>query len=78
MIPKPRRTKSKQAIEDARCTYCEYCGKGGSVHVHHVVSRGAGGGDTADNLISLCIRCHARTHSGEIPRVALEQIVGGR
>ena len=78
MIPKPRRTKSRQAIEDARKTYCEYCGTGGSVHAHHVVSRGAGGGDTADNLISLCIRCHARTHSGEIPRGALEQIVGER
>ena len=78
MIPKPRRTKSRQAIEDARCTYCEYCGKGGSVHVHHVRAKGAGGGDTADNLISLCARCHARTHSGEIPRSALEQIVGER
>ena len=31
-------------------------------HPHHVVTRGAGGGDTVDNLISLCVKHHSEIH----------------
>lgn len=77
MIPKPRRTKSRQAIEDARRTYCEYCGKGGQISVHHVKSRGSGGGDTADNLVSLgeLCGCHTKAHNGQISKEALLKII---
>ncbi|MYC64660.1 MAG: HNH endonuclease [Caldilineaceae bacterium SB0661_bin_34] len=30
------------------------------LHAHHVVVRGRGGSDTPDNLVSLCLECHAR------------------
>ena len=29
------------------------------LHTHHIVPRGRGGTDTPDNLISLCLECHA-------------------
>jgi len=29
------------------------------IHAHHIVARGRGGSDTPDNLISLCLECHA-------------------
>ena len=29
------------------------------LHAHHIVPRGRGGTDTPDNLISLCLECHA-------------------
>ena len=29
------------------------------LHAHHIVPRGRGGTDTLDNLISLCLECHA-------------------
>ncbi len=31
-------------------------------HPHHVKSRGAGGGDTADNLMPLCAEHHREIH----------------
>jgi 5-methylcytosine-specific restriction endonuclease McrA len=36
--------------------------------VHHIRTKGSGGGDTEDNLICLCVVCHARAHSGEISK----------
>lgn len=40
---------------------CEVCGAAGPLEVHHVVKRSAGGQDTIQNGIALCIPCHART-----------------
>ena len=31
-------------------------------HTHHLISRGAGGGDTATNVMPLCFRCHTEIH----------------
>lgn len=42
---------------------CQECG---SMYLdkapHHILPKGRGGGDTAENLITLCVRCHARRH----------------
>ncbi len=41
---------------------CQSCGSGMNLHVHHQLSRGRGGADTADNLITLCADCHRHIH----------------
>jgi N6-L-threonylcarbamoyladenine synthase len=47
---------------------CQYC-KGKSKHhvlnIHHIESRKTGG-DSPDNLITLCKTCHTKFHNGEI------------
>ena len=75
-VPKPKRKKSKKNIEKSRKSSCEYCGRYGKVHVHHIVSVGAGGNDEPGNLISLCVRCHTKTHNGEIKKAELQAIRG--
>jgi len=46
---------------------CRFCGvsdgehrqeNGNGLHVHHLVPRGANGGNEVDNLISVCASCH--------------------
>lgn len=80
--PKPRRVVSRQAIEAARKPYCERCGRTDlPIHVHHVKARQMGGArrmDVADNLISLCARCHDLVHRGRIRREGLICIVEER
>ena len=73
MIPKVKRIVDREAVNAARLTYCEYCGKTGIIHVHHLKSKGSGGHDTPDNLISLCIFCHSKAHTGEISREQLRE-----
>ena len=41
--------------------------------VHHIHSRGSGGGDLEDNLICLCRKHHQDAHSGTITREQLVQ-----
>ena len=76
MIPKPKRIKDKKAIEQARKPYCEYCGKWGPVHVHHIRAIGFAqkGGDVPENLISLCVSCHDKTHWAKISKEDLENM----
>ena len=62
MLSKSKRVKDPQAIKDARRPYCELCGRAGATQVHHIIFRGQGGHDTADNLISLCVNCHDDAH----------------
>ena len=71
MIPKPKRIKNPRAIEAARKPYCEYCGCLGTVHVHHIKTKGSGGHDIPENLISLCPLCHDKAHWGQISKEAL-------
>ncbi len=83
MIPKPTRVKSPANIKAARKPYCEYCGMWGYTESHHVTSRGAGGGDEMENLISLCTGpgtrdCHGRAQRYEIGRESLREIVRRR
>jgi hypothetical protein len=47
---------------DGRCLVCGKFVTYESMHPHHIQTRGSGGGDTEDNLICLCGRCHDRVH----------------
>jgi 5-methylcytosine-specific restriction endonuclease McrA len=73
--PKPKRVVNKQAIEEARKPSCQVCGRYGAVEVHHIKSRGSGGGDTPDNLISLCYKCHTKAHTGKLSKDFLRERV---
>lgn len=73
MYPKPKRIRDKKAIEEARKPYCELCGRHGIMHVHHIKSKGSGGGDVPDNLICLCWGCHRKVHDGVIKRERLRR-----
>ena len=60
---KRSRIVDPQAIEQARRTYCQVCGRTDQyISVHHLVKRSQGGGDIADNLVALCITCHEIAH----------------
>jgi len=55
----------------------------GPFEVHHIKSRGAGGDDVAENLITLCVGptandCHGKVHRGEISRETLREIIARR
>lgn len=42
---------------------CEACGAAGvKLEAHHRVQREAGGRDTAENLVALCVPCHRSAH----------------
>ncbi len=54
-----------QAIAAAKLGPCRVCcdpGHNGSqfgrIQLHHLVSRARGGGDCAENIVPLCLRCH--------------------
>jgi hypothetical protein len=65
MIPKPKRIENKELINSyigLPCIICHnLCKK-----PHHIWTRGAGGGDTPDNLICLCLLHHRIAH--DMPR----------
>ena len=78
MLPKPKRIVSQKAIDFARLPYCEHCLRWTQTQSHHVKSKGSGGNDEPDNLVSLCVPCHAKAHNGQISREALREIVMSR
>ena len=78
MFPKLARIRSKTNIEQARQDRCEYCYRVAPVHVHHIRSRGSGGHDEPENLVSLCIHCHDKAHKALIPRDVLREIARER
>ena len=41
---------------------CQSCGSMSNLEVHHTEFRSHGGADSADNLITLCRRCHRGAH----------------
>lgn len=41
---------------------CALCDSTKYLQLHHVIPRGEGGPDTAQNLITLCSDCHAMAH----------------
>ena len=49
-----------------RCLKCPKSIASSFGHLHHIQSRGAGGGDTEDNCVILCWKCHRLVHDGKI------------
>ena len=41
---------------------CQECGSMKNLHIHHMKRRSQLGGDTMDNLITLCADCHGKCH----------------
>ncbi|RJX18223.1 MAG: hypothetical protein C4570_07220 [Ammonifex sp.] len=77
-FPKKRRLKNASAIEAARKPYCEYSGRPGYSHTHHVRPKSLGGDDIPENLISLNPEVHQAVHDGKIDRRQLILIVAHR
>jgi 5-methylcytosine-specific restriction endonuclease McrA len=42
---------------------CQFCGARANLEVHHQRFRSQAGHDSAENLITLCVSCHAEVHS---------------
>ena len=77
-VPKNKRIVNKKLI-DKKKHNCEYCGKKNCwTNTHHIISKGAGGNDTIDNLIELCGNCHRDVHDGKIQKEKLLQIINSR
>ena len=51
--------------DDYKCQCCGKHGDGVKLHVHHKESRQTGG-DTPNNLITLCENCHKALHAGTV------------
>jgi 5-methylcytosine-specific restriction endonuclease McrA len=43
---------------------CQVCGTRSHLEVHHQQFRSHSGGDTEENLITLCHDCHSAEHGG--------------
>jgi 5-methylcytosine-specific restriction endonuclease McrA len=42
---------------------CQSCGTMSNLDVHHKQSRSQSGHDSEENLITVCMRCHAQSHN---------------
>lgn len=66
MFSKPKRVKDKKLLARKRAEGCAVLDKDCvpfSIHAHHLTTVGAGGGDTEDNVIGLCVRHHQIIHN---------------
>jgi 5-methylcytosine-specific restriction endonuclease McrA len=45
---------------------CMICGVAYGLELHHRIRRSQGGGDTRENLVFLCTRCHTDLHAGNL------------
>jgi hypothetical protein len=45
---------------------CRCCGRKESLHHHHLVFRSKQGGDTTENVLLLCVLCHALLHARQL------------
>ena len=46
---------------------CQVCGSMQNLQVHHIEFCSQGGGDSEQNLITLCAGCHTRMHDIRAP-----------
>lgn len=68
----------RQAVLDRDDAQCQLCGDAGSnkLQLHHLELRSQGGTHVAENLITLCFRCHGDVHAGR-QDVALYEVAPG-
>lgn len=72
------RVRSRENIENARSLgYCQICGLRRDIQVHHIRSKGAGGGDEPENLVLLCAY-HHRLVQDHIIRLEDCELLGTR
>jgi 5-methylcytosine-specific restriction endonuclease McrA len=69
------KAKLKESLYFGRANrHCETCGCWCSwrqywltdADMHHKKSQGSGGGDTEENCIIVCRKCHSKIHNGEL------------
>ena len=46
---------------------CRKCGKPGRLEAHHVRPVAAGGNDSPENILTLCVCCHIQHHRADDP-----------
>lgn len=68
-LEKLKRIENHDLIRFVQTMPCIACGNIGG-DAHHITSVGAGGGDTYDNLISLC-----RAHHQEFHKIGVGQMI---
>lgn len=61
VLQKPKRKGDPKVLEMVRNQRCSACGSWPS-DAHHVTTKGAGGGDTGDNVMPLCRTHHTEWH----------------
>ncbi len=58
-------TKVKETVKKRDKNKCVVCANKDNLHFHHKTRYADGGQDTVDNLILLCVTCHAEEHKNE-------------
>jgi hypothetical protein len=74
--PKPKREVNEKLIVEVRnrgCMINKDCY--GGLDVHHIKSRGSGGGDTLENTCCLCRKHHQLAHMGKISKKTLYELL---
>ena len=51
---------------------CALCGDPRHLHLHHVMPRSRGGGNSPMNLITLCRYCHANAHGTKLTELWID------
>lgn len=62
MFPKLKRKINKELLEHIRSLRCVACGSYPPCDADHLITRGAGGDDSLENLWPLCRKCHYARH----------------
>lgn len=62
-VPKPKRKTDEALLERVREQPCAACGAPAPSDPSHIISRGAGGPDTAWNVAPHCRQCHTQWHA---------------
>lgn len=63
MFWKKRREENKDCLDEIRSMECSVCGAPPPSDAHHMKTKGSGGGDTLENLVSLCRKHHQEIHT---------------
>jgi 5-methylcytosine-specific restriction endonuclease McrA len=61
-FPKHKRIVDERLLADVRGLPCMGCLSPPPSHAHHVSTKGSGGDDAYNNVMSLCGPCHAEWH----------------
>lgn len=63
MFPKAKRLENKENIIFIQSFPCMVCKKSAPSEAHHWKSKGSGGSDHLNNLLSCCRLCHVEFHT---------------
>lgn len=55
-------TDARKIIVSRDGNKCKWCSSNVQLEVHHILPKSQGGTDAADNLVTLCHKCHKQWH----------------